>query len=496
MALKGTNAEEKIWNFLIGKGLNAFGAAGLMGNLYAESGLNPKNLQNSFEKKLGMTDDAYTSAVDNGSYDNFVRDSAGYGLAQWTYWSRKENLLQFVLSRKASIGDLETQLEFLYKELSGSYNGVLKVLKNASGVKEASDAVLLQYERPADQGVSVQSKRASYGQKYFDKYSSKKSEGGNGNMTEAQLRQKVVGIMQGWVGCKESDGSHKKIIDIYNSHKPLARGYAVKYTDAWCATTVSAAAIEAGLTDIIPTECGCNQMISLFSNLGEWQENDGYVPAPGDVIFYDWQDSGSGDNRGSADHVGIVEKVVGSTITVIEGNKSDSVSRRNLVVNGKYIRGYGVPKYSSKATAPSKDEPAASGSFDIGDTVRFTGNAQYTSSYSGGVKKAAKACNARITAISKGKPHPYHIVGTGVYGWVDAKDIGAGDATINVGDTVQFNGTKHYTSSYAGAKGYSCKGGTAKVTNIARNNPHPYHLKHTGKGSTVEGWVDAKDVTK
>lgn len=208
-------------------------------------------------------------------------------------------------------------------------------------------------------------------------------------MTEAQLRQKVVGIMQGWVGLKESNGSHKKIIDIYNNHKPLARGYTVKYTDAWCATTVSAAAIEAGLTDIIPTECGCNPMITLFKNLREWQENDAYVPAPGDVIFYDWQDSGKGDNTGSADHVGIVEKVVGSTITVIEGNRSDSVSRRNLVVNGRYIRGYGVPNYASKATSdtPSKDEPVASGSFNVGDTVRFAGNTQYTSSYSGGVKR-------------------------------------------------------------------------------------------------------------
>lgn len=318
-------------------------------------------------------------------------------------------------------------------------------------------------------------------------------------MTEAQARQKVVGIMQGWVGKKESDGSHKSIIDIYNGHKPLARGYTVKYTDAWCATTVSAAAIKAGMTDIIPTECGCNQMITLFKNLGEWQENDAYVPSPGDVIFYDWQDSGAGDNKGSADHVGIVEKVVGSTITVIEGNKNDSVSRRNLVVNGRYIRGYGLPKYSSKATkdAPAKNEaPAASGSYGIGDTVRFTGNAQYTSSYSGGKKKAAKACNVKITAISKGKPHPYHVVGTGVYGWVDAKDIGAGDTSISVGDTVQFNGTKHYTSSYAGAKSYACKGGEATVKKIVKNNPHPYLLHHTGKGCTVEGWVDAKDVTK
>ena len=155
----------------------------------------------------------------------------------------------------------------------------------------------------------------------------------------------IVAQARSWLGCKESDGSHKKIIDVYNGHKPLARGYAVKYTDAWCATFVSAVAIACGYTDIIPTECGCYQMLELFKKLGCWVESDSYKPAPGDIIFYDWDDSGSGDNTGCPDHVGIVEAVSGNTITVIEGNYSDSVKRRSIAVNAKLIRGYGVPKY-------------------------------------------------------------------------------------------------------------------------------------------------------
>nr|WP_289698179.1 GH25 family lysozyme [Enterocloster clostridioformis] len=168
-------------------------------------------------------------------------------------------------------------------------------------------------------------------------------------------RDKVVACARAWLGRKESDGSHKAIIDTYNAHKPLARGYAVRYTDAWCATFVSAVAIKCGLTGIIPTECGCGQMVALFQKLGEWVESDAYTPKPGDVIFYDWQDSGSGDNTGWPDHVGIVEKVSGSTITAIEGNKGGAVGRRTLSVNGRYIRGYGVPKYkgSSASTTPA-----------------------------------------------------------------------------------------------------------------------------------------------
>ena len=165
-----TSDEETIWNFLYGKIGNAYGTAGLMGNLYAESSLKPTNLQNTYEKKLGFSDAEYTAAVDNGNYDNFVKDSAGYGLAQWTYWSRKQALLEFAKASGKSIGDLSMQLDFIWKELSESYKALLSTLKSATSVTAASTAVLTKYEKPADQGESVQTKRASYGQTYFDKY--------------------------------------------------------------------------------------------------------------------------------------------------------------------------------------------------------------------------------------------------------------------------------------------------------------------------------------
>lgn len=175
-------------------------------------------------------------------------------------------------------------------------------------------------------------------------------------LTEQELRNKVVNIIKGWIGYSESNGKHKKIIDIYNAHKPLARGYKVKYTDSWCATAVSAAFIQAGLTSIAPTECSCGEMIALHTELGQWKEADSYVPSPGDIVMYDWQDDGKGDNVGWADHVGIVEKVVGNTITVIEGNLNNAVGRRTLQVNGKYIRGYCLPNYNKMATTGKKSQ--------------------------------------------------------------------------------------------------------------------------------------------
>jgi len=164
-------------------------------------------------------------------------------------------------------------------------------------------------------------------------------------------RRVVLDIMRSWVGCNEKDGTHKQIIDIYNSHKPLARGYKVKYTDAWCATTVGACDIKAGLADIFPTECSCQKLIELYKALGWWVENDAYIPLPGDRVFYDWQDDGVGDNTGWSDHVGVVEEVNGSSITIIEGNYSNAVKRRVLQINGKYIRGYAVPRYPEDVVA-------------------------------------------------------------------------------------------------------------------------------------------------
>jgi hypothetical protein len=162
-------ADAVIWEFLKSKGLNDYAVAGIMGNLFAESALSPVNLQNTFEKKLGMSDTAYTQAVDEGSYTNFARDSAGYGLAQWTFWSRKEALLKFAKEQGKSIGDAEMQTAYLWKELQG-YTGLMADLKAASSVRAASDAVLLKFEKPADQGEPVRVRRASYGQKYYDKF--------------------------------------------------------------------------------------------------------------------------------------------------------------------------------------------------------------------------------------------------------------------------------------------------------------------------------------
>lgn len=165
---------------------------------------------------------------------------------------------------------------------------------------------------------------------------------------EAALRMQLVQTAENWLGAKESDGSHKPIIDRYNAHEPLAVGYTVQYTDSWCATFVSSAAIRCGLTDIIPTECSCERQIGLFQAIGRWEEDETTIPLPGDIIYYDWDETKPVDATGWSDHVGIVVGTKWPFVKVIEGNKDDMVDYRIIPLWDIRIRGYGKPDYAAK----------------------------------------------------------------------------------------------------------------------------------------------------
>ena len=520
--------EQRIFDFFAGKGFTAAGIFGMLGNIRDESGGNPRNLQNSYEKKLGYTDDSYTEAVDAGTYKNFVHDAAGYGLAQWTYSTRKENLLKFARNQGDSIGDFDMQLAFMYQELRG-YKTLFAILTTTDSIREASDAFMTQYEKPADQSEKAKRRRASYGEEICAMLTGVENPDSMVQITEAEARQRVISIAVSWYGKKEADGSHRSIIDLYNGHTPLARGYKVKYTDAWCATYGSAVAIAAGYADIIPTECGCGQMIAAFRAMNRWVENDAYIPSPGDYIFYDWDDTGAGDCTGWPEHVGIVVSVFGDVIKVIEGNKDDAVGYREIKVNGRYIRGYGVPDYGAKVVSKTPEnvtkppqnvitspenvsEPAKTGALCMtpqwvgvvtADTlnVRTWAGEEYSN-----IKSWPKLAEGNMVEVcdsikaADGSTWYYIRIDGRIYGFSHSDYIreasgSAAPAEVRKGDVVQFTGSKHYTSSYAKATGKACKPGLAKVTAVNPGSSHPYHLVAvSGCGSTVYGWTDAEDV--
>jgi hypothetical protein len=355
--------EEKIWKFLKSKGFTDFGVAGLMGNLYAESGLSPINLQNSYEKKLNFTDQSYTQAVDNGSYTNFVKDAAGYGLAQWTYWSRKQNLLNYARSIGKSIGDLDMQLEFLCKELSG-YFAVWKTLQSATSVFEASNAVLLQYERPANQSEAVQNKRASYGQAYYDGFAQSTTKEGVGSLTAIERLIATAKAEEGYLekatnaqldSKTANAGSNNwtkyardldNIGNIYNGKK---NGY------AWCDVFVDWCFIKTFGVDLAMrllcqpyggAGAGCTYSVQYYKQKDQFHKSN---PQAGDQIFF------TNDGGKTSYHTGLVIAVGNGKVYTIEGNTSSApgvvpnggcVRTKSYNLTATYICGYGRPDWS------------------------------------------------------------------------------------------------------------------------------------------------------
>lgn len=516
MALKGTTTEEKIWNFLKDNGLNDFGAAALMGNLYAESALRPTNLQNTYEKSLGMTDAEYTAAVDNGTYCNFVKDCAGYGLAQWTYWSRKQNLLDFAKSAGKSIGDLEMQLTFLIKELKSGYASVLQTLKTATSILVASNAVLTKYERPANQGTSVQNARASYGQKYYDKFAkpAKKEETSMSTKitTGAQLAARAKDVAQKYktlyvMGCfgAPMNAANKKRYCANHTYNKAADRQAMINAASADTFGFDCVCLIKGLLwgwcgDATKTYGGAGYAVNGVPDIGA----DSMIGVCKDVST-DFSKIEVGEAVWCKGHIGIYiggGLAVECTpawkncvqITACNCTKS-GYSRRNWTKHGKlpYVSYTGASEsVNAGASTTTTTKPSTStgtGSETVyvvkkGDTLSAIAK-KYGTTYQ---KLAQYNGIANPNIISIGQKIRIPGKAAQAEAWVPKK-----------GDIVNFTGNKHYASANA-ANGPSCKPGKAKITadpyQLGKSK-HPYHLVAVkGGGSTVYGWVDAGTFTK
>lgn len=173
------NNESVIWKYLRSWCSNENAVSGIMANIQAESAYKANNLQNTYNAKLGYTDEQYTQAVDNGEYaaDQFTNDKAGYGLCQWTFWSRKRQLYNFLVGKGFSIGSLEGQLAFLEYELKTSYPSVLKNVLAASTPEEAATIILKQYEKPADQSPAACERRGKLAREIYAKFATSEVQG-------------------------------------------------------------------------------------------------------------------------------------------------------------------------------------------------------------------------------------------------------------------------------------------------------------------------------
>ena len=219
--MKITDTMKKTWSHLTGAGMTPEGAAGLMGNLYAESLCNPVCLEplciQRYKERLGIiyTSESYMDAVDRGTVgqNDFIRPMGyqyAWGLAQWTSPGRKGKLYDHCKARKVSIGDLQAQLDFLITELQQSYPTVWHVLTTTDSIAEASDIVLTKFEMPADCGTSIKATRAGYGTEIYKAL--------GGDIVAKVTAQDVINVIKSWIGWSEGNGKHRNIVDIYNNY--------------------------------------------------------------------------------------------------------------------------------------------------------------------------------------------------------------------------------------------------------------------------------------
>lgn len=300
----------------------------------------------------------------------------------------------------------------------------------------------------------------------------------------------ILNLARAWLGKNEADGSHMDIINVYNSHTPLARGYKVKYTDNWCAATISALAIKCNATNIIPLECSCGEMIKLAQQMGVWNEDGSITPNVGDIIMYDW------DNQdGWPEHVGIVESVTNNQITVIEGNKSNAVGRRVINVGNASIRGYIQPNYDGSISNNQPSKP------QTGNDVAVDYYVKVNTKSGVNCRKEPSVSSAKITAYANGTK--LHVTGE-KNGWLYVNNTGyvSGQYCVRVSTIEDSMGTPvNYQVRVNTPSGVNCRRGpsadSGKIT--AYPNGTLLNITYENNGwlyANNKGWVYGQYCTK
>lgn len=506
-------AASYIYKELIKAGATHEGACAILGNIEAESRFIPNNVQDS----SGLVDSTYTEQVDNGLYTNFIFDSIGYGLAQWTYHTRKKKFLEFMVARGSSIGDFENQVIFLIKEFKEDFATIWKQVCSENDLYNLTSVLLNKWENPKVKNLS---ERYSYALKWQGKF----TKGGEVKVTQKEAIEKVLDL------AREEIGYHEKLTNsqLDDKYANAGGGNFTKYGRdldavtnfyngkkngfAWCDQFVdwlfyksfgAQAAMQMLCQPQRSAGAGCLYSAQYYKSAGCWYT----TPQPGDQIFF--------YSSGSINHTGIVEKVEGAQVITIEGNTADQVARRTYALANGLIAGYGRPRWQYASSVPDTPTPAPAPSTIIlrygskGAAVKSLQEKLIKLGYDLSPDGADGDFGMKTLAAVRKFQYEHGLTADGEVGpqtekvldnalSVKTTVVTAATSTISVGDIVMFTGTKNYLSANSSA-GVVCRPGKARVTMIYNfaNVKHPYHLiKIAGGGSTVFGWVDAADVKK
>ena len=526
---------EYIYQQLRLAGTTKAGACGVLGNVQAESAFRPNNLQDSYNSLLGISDEEFVRRVDSGDTAIFMTENLGFGLAQWTYPSRKQKFLSYMRSKGVSIANEKAQVEFMIREFMEDFATMWSLICTSEDLYECTDKLLRIWENPQVKNYTERRNNAS---SWYAKVNSleanvsktetpKETTTNKTNTSKADAINKVLNLARSEIGYHEKasrsglddktansgSGNYTKYAEYLDGYSNFYNGPKNGY--AWCDVFVDYLFVYCfGQTvgrEMIcqPTNsagAGCLYSAQYYKNAGQWVANS---PQPGDQIFFTY-------SPGEYSHTGIVEQVNGDTVTTIEGNTSDSVGRRNYNIGSSTIAGYGRPKWelaykgSSGASGASQTAPTNTQTQTVETLIRKGAKGAKVKELQENLIKLGYDLgswgadgdfgNDTFEAVKKfQRDHKLEV--DGIVGKETREAIAkALEAKANVktgfskGDTVNFVGSKCYYSAN-GTNGYSAKQGKAKITYISKGAKHPYRVIRTvGGGSNVFGWVDEADI--
>lgn len=523
--------------------------AALMAQIQAESAFIVNNLEDTANAKLGMTDEQYVKAVDSGSYTNFVRDGFGFGIYQLTFYTRKQNFLNYVRARNGSIGDLKLQVGFMFWEFQNYFAGIWNQMKSSHNLYDLTKELLEKWENPYEQVENLRV-RYGYAQIWINKVKDFKEV--NNTMTQNEAIEKVLDLAKGEIGYHEQGDNVTKYAAYLDSIAGFYNG--PKNGFAWCDVFVDYLFVKSFGADVgrrmvcQPLQsagAGCLYSAQYYKQAGRWVT----YPQPGDQIFFSYA-------AGEYSHTGIVESVANGMVNTIEGNTSDMVARRSYPLASSSIVGYGRPNWDLVAESSADDfydvsidvqDTASSGyvtvvyrkgstgaavreyqeklqrlGYDLGrwgadgDFGADTYNAVVKFQRDHGLDADGEIGPMTMEAIDQAldaslhedgetsnrpvnttagviRPDPVHVIVRPIEDEEPPDD----GFEFHEGDIVNFIGNGHYFSPNAKV-GFACKPGKAMVRGLNRtaNVKHPYKVTAMrGGGSTVNGWVDVDAIT-
>lgn len=365
-------------------GMTHAGTIGMLGNLQGEtSDFDPMSCETMYLNRFGLTDAEYTKRANNGEkvYQNyyFTHDSAGYGIVQWTWWSRKKGLLDYAKAQGKSVGDLDVQIEYMVKELKEQYTAVWKVLSTTTSYYEAVKSCVTGYEKPANQSSAIE-KRTAYAKNWYSLINDSGAEQPEPTapVGDSFDRKKIIALAQEQVGYLEKKNNSQLDDKTANAGSANYTKYArdldalgnfyngPKQGFAWCDVFVDWLFVKCfGVENALKLLCqgykssgaGCTYSMNYYRAKGQFHTRS-EKPQVGDQIFF-----GSGLN--DASHTGIVYMVNDTTVYTIEGNTSGAsgvvangggVFKKSYARNYLSIIGYGRPAYNDGFVGDSVDE--------------------------------------------------------------------------------------------------------------------------------------------